>query len=60
MLNTGTAGGAAVAAHRLHYGLLALGVDSRLWNQPYSPQLLLFEILSLLGLGIMASDMAKL
>lgn len=34
MLNTGTAGGAAVAAHRLHYGLLALGVDSRLWNKP--------------------------
>ena len=34
MLNTATAGGAAVAADRLHRGLLAFGVESRLWHKP--------------------------
>jgi len=34
MLNTATAGGAAVAADRLHRGLLALGVESCLWHKP--------------------------
>ena len=34
MLNTTTAGGAAVAADRLHRGLPALGIDSRLWHKP--------------------------
>ncbi|MCO8120558.1 glycosyltransferase [Stieleria sp. TO1_6] len=34
MLNTGMVGGAAVAAARLHEGLLAKGIDSRLWNKP--------------------------
>ena len=34
MLNTATTGGAAVAADRLHRGLLALGAESRLWHKP--------------------------
>ena len=35
MLNTGASGGgAAVAAQRLHRGLLNQGIDSRLWHKP--------------------------
>ena len=34
MLNTATTGGAAVAADRLHRGLLAFGVESLLWHKP--------------------------